>query len=164
MTVEKPLVNKKFLLEKYPGKGGWTYTIIPGFSSHRHVPFGWVRVKGFIDGFEIKNYNLMPLKGGKLFLPVKAEIRKKIRKRAGDWVKVTLFTDFSSLEIPEELLLCLMDEPAAYRNFLSYTEGQQKALIDWIYSAKKEETRIERIAKTLEKVSKAKKFSELKDV
>jgi hypothetical protein len=27
--VEKPLVNKKFLLEKYPGKGGWTFARLP---------------------------------------------------------------------------------------------------------------------------------------
>ena len=25
---EKPLVNKKYLLEKFPRKGGWTYTVI----------------------------------------------------------------------------------------------------------------------------------------
>ena len=25
----KPLVDKEYLLEKYPGKGGWTYARIP---------------------------------------------------------------------------------------------------------------------------------------
>ena len=156
--MEKPLVNSKYKLEKYPGKGGWTYAVIPGFINNKNIPFGWLKVKGFIDNYEIKNYNLMPLKGGKLFLPLKAEIRKKIRKEAGDWIKVTLYPDFSQLEIPGELLRCLMDEPDAYKNFISYTESEQKAFINWIYSAKKIETQIERIAHTLEKVSRGLKF------
>ena len=26
---EEPLVDKEYLLEKFPGKGGWTYALIP---------------------------------------------------------------------------------------------------------------------------------------
>lgn len=95
---EKPLVNKRYLLEKYPGKGGWTYVSIPEVLRDKSTPFGWVKVKGFIDTFEIKNYRLMPMGNGKLFLPVKAEIRKKINKHAGDWVKIILYADSSSLK------------------------------------------------------------------
>ncbi|AXY75252.1 hypothetical protein D3H65_15225 [Paraflavitalea soli] len=32
-------------------------------------------------------------------------------------------------------------------------EGKQKQYIDWIYSAKKEETRIERLAETINRLS-----------
>ncbi len=38
---------------------------------------------------------------GKMFLPVKAEIRKKIKKEAGDWVHVLLYTDNEPLEVPQ---------------------------------------------------------------
>lgn len=151
---EKPLVNKRYLLEKYPGKGGWTYVSIPEVLRDKSTPFGWVKVKGFIDTFEIKNYRLMPMGNGKLFLPVKAEIRKKINKHAGDWVKIILYADSSSLEIPEDILVCLKDEPEAYKTFLSYTEGQQKAYVDWINSAKKEETKVNRIAITINRLLK----------
>jgi hypothetical protein len=41
-------------------------------------------VRGTIDDFEIRKYHLMPMGNGKFFLPVKAEIRKKIKKEAGD--------------------------------------------------------------------------------
>lgn len=75
--MEKPLVNKKFKLEKYPGKGGWTYTVIPEIPADKKQRFGWVKVKGFIDDYQIKSYKLMPLGDGRLFLPVRAEIRKK---------------------------------------------------------------------------------------
>ena len=86
----KPLVNKKYLLEKYPGKGGWTYARIPEILQDKNTPFGWVKVMGSIDGYEIKNYHLMPMGNGQLFLPVKAAIRKKIGKETGDWVQVVL--------------------------------------------------------------------------
>jgi hypothetical protein len=156
----RPLVNKNYLLEKYPGKGGWTYAAIPEILQDKKTPFGWVKVKGSIDGFEIKNYRLMPMGNGKLFLPVKAGIRKKIGKKEGDLVKVILYADPDPPEIPGELLLCLKEEPRAYKTFLSFTESEQKAYIDWIYSVKKEETKVERMATTINRLFKKLKFTD----
>lgn len=150
--MEKLLVNKNLLLKKFPGKGGWTYAIIPEITTHKNTPFGWVKVRGKIDEFEIKDYHLMPLGNGNLFLPVKAEIRRKIGKKEGDHVHVILYEDNSPIEIPEELHLCLVDEPQAYETFLSYNQREQKSFIDWIYSAKKDETRIKRIADSINKL------------
>lgn len=160
METEKPLVNKKYLLEKYPGKGGWTYAAIPEVLQDKHSPFGWVKVKGFIDDFEIKNYKLMPMGNGQLFLPVKAEIRKRIGKKEGDWVNVVLYADNAPTEIPEEFRLCLADDPIAYKAFLSYPDGQQKKFIDWIYSAKTDNTKVERIAEMLRKLAKKDKLKD----
>ncbi len=149
--MKKPLVDKKYLLEKFSGKGGWTYTIIPEIPPDPEAPFGWVKVRGSIDGIEISDYHLMPFLAGtgKLFLPVKADIRKKIKKQAGDHVHVILYPDNESPEIPEELLLCLQDEPAALRFFNSLNESEQRQYVRWIYAAKTEQTKVERIAKTL---------------
>ena len=151
-TKETPLVNKKYLLQKYPGKGGWTYAAIPEVLQNPKAPFGWVKVKGNIDGVAIKNYKLMPMGNGKLFLPVKAEIRKKIGKKEGDWVHVILYADDAPLEIPDELLDCLKEEPRAYQKFLTYTEGAQKECIDWIYAAKTDDTKVARIAEIINKL------------
>jgi len=156
--MDRQLVNKKYLLEKYPGKGGWTYAAIPEVRQDKKSPFGWVKVKGLIDDFEISNYKLMPMGNGRLFLPVKADIRKKIGKQAGDYVTVVLYEDTNPTEIPEDLLLCLLDEPIAHKTFLSYTDGQQKEFIDWIYSAKTEETKVERISETIKMLILKKKF------
>ena len=158
-----PLVDKKYLLEKYPGKGGWTYAEIPEIPKPGNTPFGWIKVKGSIDNYEFKNYHLMPMGNGKLFLPVKSEIRKKIGKKEGDWVNVRLYRDNEPIEIPEELLLCLLEDPVAHRTFLSYSDGEQKAYINWIYSAKTDVTKVERIAKTLNRLIKGQKFYD-KDV
>ncbi len=146
--MEKPLVKKDYLLQKYPGKGGLTYAATPEPLQDKRSPFGWVKVKGSIDGFDIKKYHLMPMRNGKLFLPVRAGIRKKIGKQAGDFVKIILYKDETPLEIPDELVVCLTDEPYAFEKFQQLKKGEQKAFIDWIYSAKTDETKVTRIVKT----------------
>lgn len=154
----KPLIDKAYLLEKFPGKGGWTFARIPEIQQDRKAYFGWVKVKGTIDGYEINKYHLMPMGDGKLFLPVKAEIRKKIKKNEGDMVHVILYPDNEPLEIPEEMLLCMEEEPKAQKFFNTLTESEQKYYIQWIYSAKKEETKINRLAKTINRLLKGLKM------
>lgn len=102
----------------------------------------------------------MPMGNGSLFLPVKAEIRKKIKKAEGDTVHVILYPDNEPLEIPEEMLLCLMDEPEALAFFKTLTESEQKFYIQYVYSAKKEETKIDRLAKTINRLLKGLKLYE----
>jgi hypothetical protein len=150
----KPLVNKKYKLERFPGKGGWMFARIPEIVQDKSKPFGWVKVRGTIDGFEINKCHLMPMGNGKLFLPVKAEIRKKIRKKEGDFVKVTLYPDNEPLKIPKEMLICLGDEPGALKFFKSLTESEQNFYIKWIYSAKKKETKILRLTKAMDRLAK----------
>lgn len=154
----KALVNKKYKLEKFPGKGGWTFAKIPEITQDKSKPFGWVKVKGTIDGYPISQCNLMPMGKGKLFLPVKAEIRKKIGKHEGDYITVILYPDNDQLEIPEELLLCLAEEPSALKFFHSLSEGEQNYYIKWIFLAKKEETKISRLAKTINRLSRGLKM------
>jgi uncharacterized protein YdeI (YjbR/CyaY-like superfamily) len=50
------------------------------------------------------------------------------------------------------MLLCLNEEPAALKFFKSLSESEQKHYIDWIYSVKKEETKIDRLAKTVNRL------------
>ncbi len=146
-------MKKKTLLKKFPGKGGWTYAEVPEIPQDKKAPFGWVKVKGFIDDYEIKQYKLMPMGNGKLFLPVKAAIRKRIKKEAGDYVTITLEKDESPLDIPEEITLCFEGESRkTYEAFINATEGKQKAWLDWIYAAKKEETKVKRILKMIQEL------------
>lgn len=159
----KPLINKKYLLEKYPGKGGWTYAQIFEISKDTKAHFGMVKVRGTIDGFEIRKYHLMPMGNGNLFLPVRAEIRKKIKKQAGDFVHVILYLDNEPLEVPEEMLLCLHDEKKALHFFNSLSESEKKYYIQWIYSSKKEETKISRLAKAINRLSQGLKMYDKMD-
>ncbi len=155
-----PLVNSEYILQKFPGKGGWTYAEIPEVLQNRNNPFGWVKVKGTIDAYEIRNYKLMPMGNGKLFLPVKASIRKKIGKEVGDTIRIVLYNDETPLEIPLEILDCFNNEPAtSFEIFQSFTEGEQKAYLDWIYSAKTDNTKALRILKMMDRIQQNLKFN-----
>lgn len=158
MKPAKPLVHKKLLMEKYPGKGGWTFVRIPKLPKGSKSRFGFVKVKGTIDGFKISKYNIMPMKDGNHFLPIKSEIRKKIKKEAGDTIEVILYADNEPLKAPKELLECLADEPAALKFFNTLSESNKKYYIEWIYSAKKEETKVDRMAKSIERLAKGLKM------
>ncbi len=159
MKNKEPIVNGAYLLQKSPGKGSWTYASIPVKLSKRKVPFGWIKVKGSIDQHPLSQYKLMPMASGGLFLPVKADIRKKIRKQAGDYVDIILYLDESPLEVPEEIILCFENEPKrAYENFINLPEGEQKVYLDWIYDAKTEETKANRIIKMMNKIVKNQKL------
>jgi hypothetical protein len=143
--METPLVEKEVLLEKIPGKGGWTFARLPEILQEKKTPFGWRKVRGFIDEYEIKSYHLMPMGNGQLFLPVKAEIRKAIKKKEGDLVKVILFADDLSIEAPEEFIECLSDAPTALENYNAITESERRKYLNWIYSSKTEDTKVERL-------------------
>lgn len=75
-------------------------------------------------------------------------------------MQVILYADNTPQEVPEELLLCLKDEPAAYEKFQNCTDSVQKALIDWIYSSKTDETKVERIVQTIDKLLNNRKLYE----
>jgi len=140
------LVNKRIKLEKFPGKGGWTFCRLPDVAPDPHAHFGWIKVKGTIDDFEIRQYHLMPMGNGELFLPVRAEIRKKLKKGEGDTVKVVLYRDHEDVFIPEELQDCLRDDPDAENAFNMQPPDKQREMVTFIYALKNEQNRAERIA------------------
>lgn len=79
--MEVPLVDKDYLLERTPGNGGWTYAPIPEVPQDKKAPFGWVKVKGSIDGVEIKKHHLMPMGNGELGLSVKLKSVRRSKSR-----------------------------------------------------------------------------------
>ena len=147
---EEPLINRECLLRKFPGKGGWTYAEVPEIAPDQSNPFGWVQVRGSIDGYPLEQYKLMPMGEGRLFLPVRAEIRKAIGKEAGDYVSVLLYHDPREVRIPAEIIACFENEPAVVaETFAGLTPGERKAYLDWIYQARTEETRADRMARMM---------------
>lgn len=138
-------------------KCAWTFAEIPEIPMPK-TSFGMLKVKGKIDDYEFSNTHLMPMGNGHVGLAIKAAIRKKIKKQAGDTVHITLYEDKTPLIIPEELLLCMEDEDGVVEKFENYSHGQKKAFIDWINSAKTEQTQAERIAKTIMMVQNGEKF------
>jgi len=156
---EEIKVRGEYLLQKYPGKGGWTYALIPEIPQDKKAHFGWVTVNGRIDDYKLERIKLMPDGKGHLFLAVKAAIRKKIKKEAGDTVFIELSTAVGPLRLPEEIKLCFENEsPKLYATFCQLSESEQQAYLDWIYTAKKEATKVERIVTMMEKLADNKKL------
>jgi len=47
------------------------------------------------------------------------------------------------------MLLCLKEEPRALIFFEALSENERKVYVDWIYSARQEQTKIERMAEAI---------------
>jgi hypothetical protein len=75
-------------LQKSPNKGGWTYATWPeaaeAFGTH-----GAVKIRGTVDGHPIET-SFMATGDGVQMLPIKADIRKAIKKEAGDTVEIVI--------------------------------------------------------------------------
>lgn len=150
----KPLVDQRKVLEKFPGKGGWTYVSLPEIPYENRFPFGMLRVCGSLDGYELGTVRLMPKGKCELFLPVNARIRKVLGKEAGEEVRVKLYKVPTPTEIPEELLACFRDSPGSLERFRSLPSKRQTLYLEDIVDAKSPEKQsavILRLLRSLEK-------------
>lgn len=153
-NLPSPIFDAELLLEKFTGKGGWTYVCVPASFPKSNLPFGWITVWGSIDSYPFEHVKLMPMGDGHLFFAVNANIRKVIQKEAGDMAKLTLYLQILPYSVPEELLECFRLEEGLEKLFCARSESEQKRIVDWIYSAKTEQTKDRRIVVTMERLLK----------
>ena len=129
-------------------KTGWTYIEIPADVAQQIKPGNKksFRVKGMLDGLEISGRALLPMGEGGFILPLKAEIRKGIRKGAGAMLQVRMEEDKDfKIEMPDDLQDCFDFEPEAFDHFNSMPKSHRNYFIKWINDAKTAETRNKRI-------------------
>jgi hypothetical protein len=133
-------------------KTGWRYVEIPADLAQRMKPGNKksFRVRGFVDTFPISGFALMPMGDGKFIMPLKAEVRKAIRKESGAMVIIKLEEHIGfKVEIPADLQDCFDFDPEAQKQFESLAMSHRNYFIKWIESAKTGETRAKRIVNTV---------------
>jgi hypothetical protein len=139
-----------------PGGGG-AFVEIP-FDVEKEFGSKRPRVRAMIEGVPYRGI-LSRMGTDYHMLIILKDIREKIGKSFGDEVTITVEPDIEPrvIEIPAELkkLFRTEKEAKAFFDKLSYTH--QKEYVTWINEAKREETRQNRIAKTIEMLKIGKK-------
>lgn len=161
MTVSFNCIIKRF--QKQGEKTGWTYIEIPAAMAARMKPDTKksFRVKGKLDNHKIEKASLLPMGDGNFILPLNKSMRTAIQKSIGGTIKAQLAEDERQLEIDKELLSCLKDEPAAYKAFMKMPPSHQRYYSKWITGAKTDQTKIKRIARTVNGMLNNKTFAEI---
>lgn len=129
-------------------KTGWTYIDITADQAQQLKPGNKksFRVKGKLDACSFNNIALLPMGNGHFIMALNAAIRKQIKKRKGDTLRVSLLVDETAPQINKELMECLEDEAAALAFFNQLAPSHRLYFSKWIDSAKTEPTKARRIA------------------
>jgi hypothetical protein len=130
--------------------GGGAYVIVP-FDVEKTFGKKRVEVKATIEGEPYRG-TIVRYGSPHHMLVVLKEIRDKIGKSFGDEVAIELEEDLEprQVEIPVDLQQALQANPAAlaFYNRLSYSH--QREFVRWVTEAKREQTRLARIQRTIE--------------
>jgi hypothetical protein len=147
------------ILIRPEGVGTLTYLNIPRDVSESFGSKGQVKVRGTINGYPFRG-TAMPEGDDMHFLVVKKGIRDEIQATQGNTVMVTLELDPEARQvvIPENMARAFASQPLAKDAFERLSYSHQKEYVDWIQSARKEETRQCRIEKALELLSRGAKL------
>jgi hypothetical protein len=160
------MVTLNAVIEKFGKMGektGWTYVLIP-FDIAEKINKGVkksYRVKGKIDSVDIKQLALIPMGEGDFIIPLKADLRKKIKKQKGEKVKLSIELDSSEFKHDKDLMDCLNDDKQARKFFDSLPGSHQRYYTKWIETAKTIDTKSKRIAQAMEGFKMKLRFNEM---
>ncbi|GAA0863180.1 YdeI/OmpD-associated family protein [Paraclostridium tenue] len=118
-----------------------------------------VKVKATFDGYEYRG-SIVRMGGSCYIIGITKEIRKAIGKEPGDTIDVTIEKDEEERIVnpPKELLDKFNNDKDICDFWNSLSFSMKKKYVNWIESAKKENTRLNRINITLEKLKNKEKI------
>lgn len=137
--------------------GGGAFVEIP-FDVERAFGSPRPRVKAMIEGVSYRG--LLVRMGSEChMLIILKGIREQIGKDFGDKVTITVEADNAPrvIAIPADLMKEFKKDKGAKAFFDKLAYTHQKEYVKWIEDAKREETRVARVAKTIEMLKKEKK-------
>jgi len=146
-----PLKFKAKLIGRGPG-GAWTYLQVPFSVPEIFGKKGQIPVRATINGYTFRN-SIMPRQGVHI-LGVGKDILAAAGANTGDTVQVELALDNAprTVAVPADLETALAHAPAKAETFAKLSYSHKKEFVDWIESAKKPETRANRIEKAVEMI------------
>lgn len=145
-------------------KTGWTFVFIPMAIAEQINPGckKSYRVKGRLDAVEVSGMSFVPMGEGNFILALKTSLRKELRKEEGAILRLELEEDKDfKVEMPADLELCLMEEQHLMDNFLKLPKSHQNYYINWLNTAKTEQTRTKRLTQIVIAMDKKLSFGEM---
>ena len=139
------------ILESGVGTGG-AYVLFPYDVEKTFGSKGRIPVKATIDGESYRG-SLVKYGSPEHMFPILKSIREKIGKKIGDTVDISLEMDTEErdVEIPKDFKKALKEHKLD-KVFLSMSYSHRREWVQWIEGAKKEETRVNRIVKAIERL------------
>ncbi len=137
-------------LKKLEGKLPWTVFYIPFSIKKTFGTNGRIYVKTFIDGYQFEGF-LLPSRNGH-YMVFNKDMQKLCEKKIGDTIKVKMEyeTKQKSLIIPDFILEKININETLLKKFNELPRYIKKEEINKIVSAKKEETKQNRLNKLIQ--------------
>jgi len=149
--------KRKFAAEILSNGSGGMYVTVP-FDVEKEYGKKRVKIIAKIES-EIYQGSLVRMGSPDHILLMRKDIREKIGKTVGDIVNVEVEEDTKPrvVSVPKDLQKLLNENPTEKTFFQSLSYTHQKEYVQWIEGAKREETRLRRLNKTIEMLKEKKK-------
>jgi len=129
-------------------KTGWTYVFVPKAVAQQIKADckKSYRVKGKLDQVNVSGMALVPMGEGDFIIALKTSLRRELKKEEGAVLHLELEEDLDfKIEMPDDLELCLSDDPQLLETFLKLPKSHRNYYINWLNTAKTEVTRTKRL-------------------
>jgi Domain of unknown function (DUF1905)/Bacteriocin-protection, YdeI or OmpD-Associated len=152
-----PIQFKAKLWAPMEGKG-WTFVTMPKAASEKLSKRSRIAIEGTINGFAFQTSAFPDGEGSHQFM-VNGTMRAGAQAAAGDTATFVIEPASDTVEfvVPDDLSAALKKSAEASAQWKKITPKAKAEWATWIASSKKEETRIARLAKTLERLAKGDK-------
>ena len=138
------------VLERMPGRFGWTYVDFPKDVRTLYGKGGTVRIKGTVNGVPMDRA-LMPTGRGVHVIVLGVDLRKKAKVKAGEEARFEVWLNPrpDEIELPEELSETLDFLPEFKAGWERMRPGMKRSILIWINQGKTVPTRAKRVAELL---------------
>lgn len=128
---------------------------VPGEVAETFGPRRRVWIRGTANGVPFET-TLLPRTDGEPYLILNADIRQRAGAKLGEDLELAIEENpvlrYRELPVPDDLAAVLDDYPDVKAAFGRLSQSRRYYLIEWIEAARKPETRMARLEKSLEEI------------